>query len=342
MGIRKRWAILTIFLLCAMIGIAVWRIQNPGTVVPEYVFNYAENQVEDYPTSKGAYRFAELVEERTGGRIQILVQTEAELGSEKDVLKQMQYGGIDFARVSLSQISELIPEMNVLQLPYLYESSRHMWRVLDGEIGDSFLAMTEECDLIGLSWYDAGVRNFYSSTKKITCLEDLQGMKIRVQESGIMSEMIEAMGATAVQTAYSEVYSEIEQGIVDGAENNWPSYTSMNHYEVAKYYTVDEHTRIPELQLMSAYTWNKLSEEDQEIIKSCAEESALYERRIWALQEKVSRRIALENGAEEIILSDTEKERFKEAVSVLYEKYGGVYEDIIEAIRAAAPENEEK
>lgn len=342
MKVRKRWIISALLLSCTIAGIVLWKVQRPGMVVPEYVFNYAENQAVDYPTTKGAYRFAELVEERTGGRIQILVQPGAELGAEKDVLKQMQYGGIDFARISLSQISELLPEMNVLQLPYLYENSKHMWKVLDGEIGDRFLAMTDDCDLIGLSWYDAGVRNFYSSTKKIACLEDLKGMKIRVQESGLMSEMIEAMGAIAVQTAYSEVYSGLEQGIVDGAENNWPSYESMNHYEVAKYYTVDEHTRVPELQLMSAHTWNKLSKEDQEIIKSCAEESALYERRIWALQEKVSRRIALEHEAEEIILSDEEKERFKEAVSGIYEKYGREYLDIIEEIKEAAPEDDKK
>lgn len=339
MKVRKRWIILVVLLSCVIAGVVVWRLQNPSTVVPEYVFNYAENQAADYPTTKGAYRFAELVEERTGGRIQILIQPEAELGAEKEVLKQMQYGGIDFARISLSQISELIPKMNVLQLPYLYESSKHMWKVLDGEIGDRFLAMADECGMVGLSWYDAGVRNFYTSTKKITCLEDLKGMRIRVQESGLMAEMIEAMGATAVQSAYSEVYSGLEQGNVDGAENNWPSYESMNHYEVAKYYTVDEHTRVPELQLMSEHTWNKLSKEDQEIIKSCAEESALYERRIWALQEKVSRRIALEHGAEEILLSDEEKACFKEAVSGIYEKYGSEYLDIIEEIKEAAPKD---
>lgn len=340
MKMKRRWVIPIILSACIIAVVTAWKVQKSGTVVPEYVFNYAENQPAAYPTSKGAYRFAELVEEQTGGRIQILVQPEAELGAEKDVLKQMQYGGIDFARISLSQISELLPEMNVLQLPYLYESSKHMWRVLDGEIGDRFLAMTGECDLIGLSWYDAGVRNLYTSEKKITCLEDLQGMKIRVQESGMMAEMIEAMGAVAVQSPYSAVYSELEQGLVDGAENNWPSYESMNHYEVAGYYTVDEHTRVPELQLMAAHTWNKLSSEDQEIIKKCAKESALYERRIWALQEKVSRRTALEQGVEEIILSDEEKQNFKEAISGLYEKYGSDYRDIIEEIKAAVPEEE--
>lgn len=340
MRIKKSWLAGMALLGCVAAGLALWKVKNPGAVVPEYVFNYAENQAEDYPTTRGAYRFAELVEERTGGRIQILVQAEAELGNEKDVLKQMQYGGIDFTRVSLSQMSELIPEMNVLQLPYLYEDSRHMWKVLDGEIGDRFLSMARENELIGLSWYDAGVRNFYTS-KKVTSLEDLKGMRIRVQESGIMADLVEALGAVAVQSPYGDVYSALEQRFVDGAENNWPSYVFMNHHEVAVYYMVDEHARIPEMQLMSKHTWDKLSVQDREIIVSCAEESALFERRIWALQEKSSRREALENGVEEVLLPEEEKEKFKEAVETVYEKYGGDYQTLIEEIRQyAASENQ--
>ena len=153
---------------------------------PEFVFSYAENQTEDYPTTLGAKEFAKLVEKRSNGRIQILVQAEGALGTESDVIAQIQYGGIDFARVSLSQLAEYIPELNVLQMPYLYTNSDHMWKVLDGEIGDAFLAATDESELVGLSWYDAGARNFYNSKKPITCLEDMAGMRIRVQESEVM------------------------------------------------------------------------------------------------------------------------------------------------------------
>lgn len=325
-------------LAAAVIAVAVfWRIRHPAEVVPDYVFIYAENQADNYPTTQGGYYFAELVEERTGGRIRILVQPEAELGPEKDVLKQMQYGGIDFARVSLSQLSELIPEMNVLQMPYLYENSKHMWKVLDGEIGARFLTMTDDYDLVGLSWYDAGVRSFYTSEKKITCLEDLKGMCIRVQESDLMADMVELLGATAVQIAYSEVYSSLQQGLVDGAENNWPSYESMQHYKVAKYFTVDEHARVPEMQLVSLHTWNRLSEEDQTIIRECARASALYERRIWAQREKRARSIAIQSGAEEILLAEEEKEKFREAVQGIYEKYCGDSMDIVEEIKRAVP-----
>ncbi len=330
---KRKWIIAGLLAAAGLAAVVVWRIRDESERVPEYVFSYAENQAADYPTTQGANYFAELVEERTEGRIQILVMPEAELGAEKDVLKQLQYGGVDFARVSLSQLAELIPEMNVLEMPYLYEDSRHMWKVLDGEIGDGFLKMADEKDLTGLSWYDAGVRSFYTSEKKITCLEDLQGMRIRVQESGLMADMVEALGAVAFQIPYSEVYSALQQGLVDGAENNWPSYEFMQHYEVAKYFTVDEHTRVPEMQLASSHTWEKLSEEDQQIIRECAKASALYERRIWTLQEKKSRKTAVEKGAEEIVLSQAEEARFREAVQSIYEKYCADSMDVIEEIK---------
>lgn len=326
---------LSVMFLCLSIAMfIIWKDELPTEPEPEFVFSYAENQAEDYPTTLGAYRFAELVEERTQGRIRILVQADGVLGTEKDIIRQMQCGGVDFARVSLSQIAEYIPELNVLQMPYLYTDSEHMWRVLDGEIGDEFLADVSGYELVGLSWYDAGARNFYSSEKPITCLEDIQGMRIRVQESELMADMVEALGATAVPSDYADVYANIERGFVDGAENNWPSYESMSHYEVAKYFTVDEHTRVPEMQICSRYTWEKLSEEDQQIIVECAEESALYERASWIEREEKSREIVMEKGVEEIELSQEEKKRFQNAMTEVYQKYCGEYMDIIDEIIA--------
>lgn len=305
---------------------------SPKEVSPEFVFSYAENQTQDYPTTLGAKRFAELVEEKTGGRIRILVQADGELGTENDVIKQMQCGGIDFARVSLSQLAEYVSQLNVLQMPYLYTGSEHMWKVLDGEIGEEFLTVPEDGKLVGLSWYDAGARNFYNSIKPITCIEDVAGMKIRVQESQLMSDMVEALGATAVQIGYADVYSSLERGIVDGAENNWPSYQTMQHYEVAEYFTIDEHTRVPEMQICSKYTWEKLSDEDQKILTDCARESALYERKLWMEQEEKSKNEAIAHGTVVVELSAAEKKRFQDAMALIYEKYCGDYMDIIEKI----------
>lgn len=319
-------------LLVLLAGISVYIYRTPKEVEPEFVFLYAENQTEDYPTTVAARFFADLVEKRTNGRIRIMVYAEGKLGPENEVIRQMQYGGVDFARVSLSQLAGAVPEMNVLQMPYLYENSRHMWRVLDGEIGDTFLGCVEDNNLVGLSWYDAGARNFYSSTKPITCLEDMEGMRIRVQESEVMADMVEALGAIALPVGYAEVYSSLERQLCDGAENNWPSYEAMRHYEVAPYYSVDEHTRVPEIQICSLHTWEKLSEEDRQIIKECAEESALYQRALWTQREQESRQLALENGVQEMLLTPEEKQRFREKMMGIYEKYCSEYMDIINQI----------
>ncbi len=305
---------------------------------PVYIFTYAENQPEDYPTTQGAKRFAELVEERTHGEIRIIVHSGAELGTEAEVIKQLWYGGVDFARVSLSQLSEHIPKMNVLQMPYLYRDSEHMWSVLDGEIGTEFIELVKDYQLVGLSWYDAGARNFYNSVKPITCLEDIRGMRIRVQESELMADMVEALGASAWKIPYGDVYASLERGTVDGAENNWPSYVSMSHNEVAKYWTMDEHTRVPEMQLCAEHTWEKLSEEQQQVILECAKESSLYERELWKERETQAREEAVKSGVQIVEFSAMEKQRFREAMADVYEKYCGEYMETINRIIAEGKE----
>lgn len=332
-------AIAALFLLCscsAGLGGSGYR-----EVTPEYVLTYAENQAADYPTSLGAYRFAELVEERSGGRIKIMVKAAAALGDEKTILEQLQFGGVDFARVSLSALSDVVPQLNVLQMPYLYTSREHMWKVLDGEIGDRFMEFFDTIQLEPLSWYDGGVRNFYTSTVPIRCLEDMQGLRIRVQQSGLMMDIIETLGARAVPTAFEDVYSALQKGEIDGAENNWPSYESEHHYEVARYYTLDEHTRVPEMQLASQVTWDKLSYEDQEMIRECAKKSAEYQRTLWTKREKSSEKKVQAEGCERIELSNYEKEKFRQAMEPVYIKYCADYLDLVDAIRNAAVEEQE-
>lgn len=327
-----RFVLVAIALVCVACVFLMLELPRQKEKEPQFVLTYAENQPEDYPTTQGAKYFAELVEKRTGGEIRIIVHAEAELGTEAEVIKQLKYGGIDFARVSLSQLSEYIPQMNVLQMPYLYRDSAHMWSVLDGEIGEDFIGIVNAHELVGLSWYDAGARSFYNSVKPITCLEDIQGMRIRVQESEVMADMIEALGASSWKIAYGDVYSSLERGVVDGAENNWPSFVSMQHNEVAKYWTTDEHTRVPEMQLCSEYTWNRLTEEQQQIVLECAKESALYERELWTEREALSREEALASGVQIVELSVEEKRRFQEAMMGVYEKYCGEYMDVINQI----------
>lgn len=332
MKIGMKFTLSVVMVVCLVLGIMFIEIPKPKEEEPVYVFSYAENQPEDYPTTMGAKYFAKLVEERTDGEIRIIVNAKASMGSESEVIEQLRYGGIDFARVSLSQLSDYIPKMNVLQMPYLYRDSEHMWSVLDGEIGKEFIEIVQGYELVGLSWYDAGARSFYNSIKPITCLEDIKGMRIRVQESELMADMVEALGASAWKITYADVYESLELGMVDGAENNWPSYVTMMHDEVAQYWTSDEHTRVPELQLCSVHTWEKLTEEQQQIILECAVESALYERTLWIEQEEAAKSEAVDDGVQIIELSEAEKIRFRDAMTGVYEKYCGEYMDIIDQI----------
>ena len=287
------------------------------------ILRYAENQPEDYPTSKAAKAFAELVAQRTDGRVKVLVYSGAELGAEQSIIQQMQFGGVDFSRVSLSQLAEYEPELSVLQLPYLYSDAQQMWRVLDGGIGDEFLAMLDGMDLVGLSWFDAGVRSFYTR-EKVTRLADLQGLTLRVQESDMMSDMVEAMGAVSVQVVYSDVYAALHNRKIDGAENNWPSYEAMSHYEVAPYFLQDEHTRVPEIQISSRAAQEKLAALDASfpaIVQECARESAQLERRLWAQREAQAEADLRAWGVEVTLLSDAEKQKFRDAVQPLYDQF---------------------
>lgn len=333
---NRKW--LSIAVGLAVIACGILGIQRSGRketpLVPDFVLTYAENHGEDYPTSQGAYKFAELVYEKTGGKVEIQVNAGGVLGDEKAIIEQLQFGGVDFSRVSLSPLAEFVPELNVLQMPYLYSGHEHMWKVLDGPIGDEFINCFDGSGLVALSWYDSGARSIYNTAKPVERLEDLKGMRIRIQESGLMEDMIAALGAVPVPMAFGDVYSALQTGSIDGAENNWPSYESTRHYEVADYYTVDEHTRVPELQLVSRATWDKLPAKYQEIIRSSARESARYERGLWAEREKISEERVRASGCNVTILSQEEKARFRRAVEPLYEKYCKDYMEVIERIAA--------
>lgn len=319
-------------LLLLASGCSAW-MAGESAVAPEHVFRYAENQAADYPTTLGANRFAELVAERTDGRIQIVVYHSAQLGSEMECIEQLRFGGIDFARLSLSQLAELDPSIHVLHLPYLYRDEEHMWQVLDSEIGDDYLGALESQNILGLSWYNAGARSFYT-TVPVRGAADLQGLTIRVQESTMMAEMVRLLGASATPIVYSEVYSALKTGQIDGAENNWPSFESMSHYEVARYFYLDQHTRVPEMQVISKAAAERLPEADLEIIRECARESALFEREEWMKRETRSEQLCRDNGVEVTIPTAEDIARMQELCKPLYEKYAGDHMDIVERIIA--------
>lgn len=328
----KRWSCLALALCLLLFGCAD-SAQSAG--LPLLILRYGDNQPEDYPTTAAAEYFARLVEERTHGKICIRLYCNGELGDENQVFEQVQFGGIDMARVSLGTLTEYHPEVEVLLLPFLYSDADHMWRVLDGPIGEKFLTGTRRAGVIGLSWFDAGARSFYTR-RPISGLEDLRGLTIRVQESSFMSRMVELLGARPVQIPYSDVYSAMQTAKIDGAENNWSSYVFTGHFQTAPYYLLDEHSRLPEMQVMSTVALDKIAEIDEDyvtIIRACARECALYERDLWDRQEAESERLARDHGCVVTTPTVEQLEAFRQAVQSMYEEYSDEAQAMIQQIR---------
>jgi len=285
----------------------------------ELVLRSSDTHPDGYPTVEAVKYMGKLLEERTNGRIGIEVFHSAQLGEEKDTIEQTQFGVIDLNRVSLGPFNNIIEETQVVSLPYIFRSVDHMHKVMDGPIGDEILAAFEAHDLIGLAFYDGGSRSFYNSEKPIKSVDDLKGMKFRVMQSDMFVDMVGALGANATPMPYGEVYSAIQTGVIDGAENNWPSYDSSGHFEVAKYYTLDEHLIVPEVLVMSKKTWDKLSPEDQAIVRQAAKDSVPQMRELWAAQEKKSEDKIRAAGVQ--IVNDIDKKPFIDAMKPVYEKH---------------------
>jgi tripartite ATP-independent transporter DctP family solute receptor len=300
----------------------------------ETTLRSSDTHPDGYPTVEAVKYMGGLVEERTDGRICIEVFASAQLGEEKDTIEQTQFGVIDLNRVSMGPFNNIVEETQVVSLPYMFRSVDHMHRVMDGPIGDEILAAFEAHDLIGLAFYDGGSRSFYNSEKPITSIDDMKGMKFRVMQSDIFVDMVSALGANATPMPYGEVYSSIQTGVIDGAENNWPSYDTSGHFEVAKYYTIDEHLIVPEILVMSKVSWEKLTPEDQEIVRQAAKDSVTVMRGLWEEQETASEEKIRESGVE--VVTDIDKTPFVEAMGPVYEKYVTTDEmkDLVERIQA--------
>jgi tripartite ATP-independent transporter DctP family solute receptor len=296
------------------------------------VLKLAENQPDDYPTTIGDKEFAKLVEEKTDGRYKVEVYSGGQLGDEKSVIEQVQLGTIDLARVNGSPLAEFSKDLGVLSMPYLFRDEAHQWDVLNGETGDELLQTLESASLVGLTYYDSGDRSFYNSKKKVEKPEDLKGLKIRVQESSLFISMIESLGASPTPMAYGEVYSALQTGVIDGAENNFPSYYSSNHYEVAKYFTLDGHSRVPEIVIASKVLWDKLSDEDKKAFEEAARESQDVQREAWKELVEKSKQEVEAAGSEIIEITDTAP--WREAVQPVYDKFGDQYKEWIEKIES--------
>ncbi|WP_226670677.1 TRAP transporter substrate-binding protein [Metabacillus litoralis] len=294
------------------------------------VLKLAENQPDDYPTTIGDKEFAKLVEEKTDGRYKVEVYSGGQLGDEKSVIEQMQLGTMDLARTNAVPLAEFSKEIGVLQMPYIFKDEDHKWNVLNGEVGEEILGTLESANIVGLTYYDSGNRSFYNSKQPVESPEDMKGLKIRVQQSALFVDLVEALGASATPMAYDEVYSALQTGVIDGAENNYPSYYSSNHYEVAKYFTLDNHSGVPEVLMASKSLWDKLSDEDKVAFKEAAIESQTAQREAWDKLTEESKKAIEEAGNEVVVIEDTTP--WREAVQSVYDKHGGDYSEWIEKI----------
>jgi tripartite ATP-independent transporter DctP family solute receptor len=281
-------------------------------------FRAADTQIEEYPTVQALLFMGRLIAEKTGGRDQIRVFHSRQLGEEKETIEQTRAGAIDLNRTNVALIGSFVPAMNVLAMPFLFRSIEHLHKVLDGPIGNEILGSFEPYGFVGLTFYDSGARSIYNRVRPVRSLADLRGLRIRVQQSQLMSDMISALGAEPVQLPYGQVLTALATKLIDGAENNWPSYVTTDHYKFAGYYTLTEHTVSPEVLVMSLKAWQSLSGEEQIIFREAALQSNVFMREKWKDLEVRSRRQAEAAGV--TIVSDFDRKPFEAAMAGLYAK----------------------
>lgn len=281
-------------------------------------FRAADTQSEDYPTVQALRYMGRLIEERTDGRLQIRVFHSRQLGEEKETIEQTRAGAIDLNRTNVALIGTLVPATNVLAMPFLFRSIEHLQKVLDGPIGDEILNSFEAFGFVGLTFYDSGARSIYNSVRPIRSIEDMKGLRLRVQQSELMSDMIKALGAEPIKLPYGQVGTGLATRLIDGAENNWPSFVTTDHYKYASFYTLTEHTMSPEVLVMSSKAWASLSDEDRRIFREAALQSSRFMRERWRDLEEKSRRQAQSAGV--TIVTDFDRNPFEAAMIPIYEK----------------------
>ncbi|MDF1585063.1 TRAP transporter substrate-binding protein [Marinimicrococcus flavescens] len=283
-----------------------------------------------YPTTEAIAYMGDLIETWTNGRHTVKIFHSMQLGGEKEALEQVQLGALEMTRVSVGVVGPIVDDFNAFNLPYVFRSIEHMHNVVDGEIGTELLNRLEKGELIGLGYMDAGARSFYNKNRAITSPKDLEGLKIRVMQNPIFVEMMGAMGGAGLPIAFNELYTAMQTGVVDGAENNPPSYSTQKHYEVAGYYSLTEHLIVPEIFVFSKRVWDTLEPLDQQLIRKAAALAVIKERELWrAMEDKSMEELA---GLGIKINKDVDKQAFIEATAPVREKFGAKYKDLIARI----------
>ena len=285
-----------------------------------------------HPVHEAMLFMADRAKEKSNGSIEIDIYPNQQLGSERESLELLQIGSLGMTKVSTGVLENFVPSLKVFGLPFLFRDREHRFKVLESELGEKLLNDGLRKRLKGLTFYDAGSRSFYGK-KSMNSPEDLQGLKLRVMESNTAMNMVKMLGGSPTPIAWGELYTALQQGIVDGAENNLPSFYLSRHYEVCKYYMVDEHTALPDELLISTIVWNKLSEEEKVWLKEAAMESSEYEKKLWREAELEALEEIQKAGVK---VTYPEKEQFREMVQPMYEEFSKDPEmkKIIDAIQA--------
>jgi tripartite ATP-independent transporter DctP family solute receptor len=281
-------------------------------------FRSSDIHPDDYPTVLAVRHMGELLSKATNGKDTIKVYSKSALGAEKDTIEQTKLGAIAMTRVNVAPMNNICPATMVPTMPFLFRSVDHMRKALDGPIGDEILKDCEAQGFIGLAFYDSGSRSIYTVKKPIKTLADVKGLKIRVQQSDLWVSLLEAMGANATPMPFGEVYTALKTGLVDGAENNYPSYESSRQFEVAKFYNKTEHSMAPEILLFSKKVWDTLPADEQKAIRAAAKESVGYMRKLWDEREAKSLAAVKAGGAQ---ITEVDKASFQAAMKPVYDKF---------------------
>ncbi len=311
-------------------------LPTAGVAQQKLMWKAADVHPAGYPTVAAIENMGKKLEKATHGRISVQMFGSMQLGGEKEAIEQAQIGAIQIARVSVGALGPVVDELNVFNMPYLFRNTAHMQKVIDGPIGKELLGKVTNSGkgLVGLCWMDAGARSLYDTKKPIHTLNDLKGMKFRVMGNPMFIDMMNALGGNGVPMGYDQVFSALQTGVVDGAENNPPSFVFDNHYQVAKYYTLDEHLIVPEMAVFSRRTWDTLSKADQGLLMKFSREAQFDERKLWEKYERDAMDKARAAGIQIVSVSDRNKKAFQDAVKPVWDKYGPKYAGMIKRIQA--------
>lgn len=319
---------LSILIITIFLGVLPFSCSSPLNFK---IIKLGHAQVVSHPVHEAMLFMAKQIEKKSNGKIKVKVYPNQQLGSERELLELLQIGSLGMTKVSAAALEGFAPTMQVFGMPYLFRDDEHQRKVLEGPIGKQLLLDGEEYWLRGLCYYDAGKRSFYTKDKPVETPEDLAGLKVRVMESVTASNMVKALGSSPTPVSYGELYTALQQGIVDAAENNPPSLYTSKHYEVCKYYSLDEHTALPDVVIISTKVWEDLTEEEQQWVQEAADESATYEYKLW---EESSAESMRELEAAGVTITYPDKEPFRKAVEGVYDQLKIDQPEIYEIVQA--------